>query len=154
MFLATTILEFGAPLVAGASLLGGAAAWLYVPVFGQTIAKGLGVFAIAALVFGAGFKSAADLDKSALLAAQLVQQKADAAEAEQEAATAKTIMAEATAREQAAEQDAETNKQKVADYAAQLAKTPGCALTAADNQRLRAIGAGKRASPLPPSRPK
>jgi hypothetical protein len=144
----TVALELGIPAIgAGAATLG-ALAFFRVPVIGKYIAIGMGALAAGAFVYGAGFNERGKLDHSADLAAQVVQMKANAAEAQRQADAAKTIAVAASARQQSAEDEAAKTQEKVEAYAAALAKrkTPPCALSPADAASLRDIS-GARPNP-------
>lgn len=141
--LAPILLELGIPTAAATALVVGVASYLYLPVIGKKVAAGLVIVAASVAIYGAGFNERGALDRSADLAAQVVQMKADAA-------SAKAIATEANARQVAAEDETSTIQEKVDAYAAELAKrkTPGCAFNAHDVGRMRSI-AGSRAAAKP-----
>ena len=140
---ATLLLEFGIPSVAALALAAGGVSYFYLPIIGKKAAAGCVIVAAASLIYAAGFNERGALDKSAGLAAQIVQMKADVA-------ASKSIVIEANARQAAAEDEASTIQEKVDAYAAALAKrkTPGCSLGADDVSRLRGL-AGPRTESKP-----
>ena len=142
----TIIWGYILPLIGLVLVLAAGACFIYVPIFGRWIAAGLLVIAAALFAFGVGYQERGALDQSATLRKDIAQLQANNAELQRQADEAKNVAADAAAAEKVAEDQATANQQKVDAYVAQLQSSPGCGLTDADVERLRAIG-GTRTSP-------
>ena len=129
----TFIADHRMGLVALALVIAGGAARVYIPVVGRQVATVAWIAAAAAGAWDAGYSTRAASDRSAEIAAQATQLRADLA-------SANAIADAASRRAETAESQHADDQNRVSDYEKKLVQMGDCALTDADRGRLRAIG--------------